>query len=294
MILYSIRNWATLFENNRTRELKRLDWVPLPNKQDGDGYTMIMEMKNGPAIFGTWVALLQVASRGSHPIGRCGNPAPCCDCRGTLLRDGGKPHDFVSLSRITRIPQQLVKEALDFLSSTDVNWLETADLPIPCDNPAPPRDNPAGECLEGKGRELKGRELKGMEVPVAPPVNKSKGTLDEVKAYCKEIGLPESDGQWFFDRCEGCGWKNGSNPIKDWKATVRAWTTAGYMASQKGKYGNNNKNTSLNPAADRRNAGTIGSTDWGEVERRNQQAAKREAEKLAPGQAGNETQPPTA
>jgi len=50
-----------MYENNRTRELKRLEWFPMPNKQDGDGYTLIMEQKDGPAIFGAWVACVQIA-----------------------------------------------------------------------------------------------------------------------------------------------------------------------------------------------------------------------------------------
>jgi hypothetical protein len=65
------------------------------------------------------------------------------------------------------------------------------------------------------------------------PKPKYRGSLEECKAYCKSIDLPETDGEWFYDKCQGNGWKNGGEPIKDWKATIRAWKTAGYMASQK-------------------------------------------------------------
>ena len=41
--------------------------------------------------------------------------------------------------------------------------------------------------------------------------------------YCRERGLPETDGQWFYDKCEGCGWTNNGKAIKDWRATVRQW-----------------------------------------------------------------------
>jgi len=60
-----------------------------------------------------------------------------------------------------------------------------------------------------------------------------KPTLDDCKEFCKSVGLPETDGEWFFYKCEGCDWKNNGKPIKDWKATIRAWKLAGHMASQK-------------------------------------------------------------
>jgi len=70
-----IKNWDKHFENNRTRDLKQMRWVPFPNSHDGDGYTELVEHKNGPAHLGCWVAIVQVASK--------------CDTRGTLLRGGG-------------------------------------------------------------------------------------------------------------------------------------------------------------------------------------------------------------
>lgn len=147
MTLYKIKNWDRLFENNRTRELKTLQWVPLPNKQDGDGYTAIMAMKNGPAIFGAWVACVQIASR--------------CDPRGTLLRDGGKPHDCDSLARMSRMPKTLIQEMLETLSSNDINWLISDGCQIPASSVAGGCGNLALECLEGNGMEGKGK--KGME-----------------------------------------------------------------------------------------------------------------------------------
>lgn len=71
--------------------------------------------------------------------------------------------------------------------------------------------------------------------------NKAKCSVSDAEEYCASISLPKSDGQWFVDKCEGSGWKNGGEPIKDWKATIRAWKTAGYMASQKGGNGTGTK-----------------------------------------------------
>jgi len=72
--------------------------------------------------------------------------------------------------------------------------------------------------------------------------SKCKGTLDELKEFAKEIGLPESDGESCFFKWEGNGWKNGTNRVKDWKATMRSWKSAGYMPSQK-QTGQNHKET---------------------------------------------------
>lgn len=152
---FRIKDWATLYENNRTRELKSLSWVPIPNKQDGDGYTLLMERKNGVALYGCWIACVMIASR--------------CDVRGTLLRDGGKPHDSASLSRMSRIPEALIKEMLEVCSDRDLGWLEMVDYEgeatysaSSCDNPALYCDDTASECLEGKER-IEGKEGNGKE-----------------------------------------------------------------------------------------------------------------------------------
>lgn len=63
--------------------------------------------------------------------------------------------------------------------------------------------------------------------------SKKKGTLEEIRAFCSEIELPESDGDSCFHRWEGNGWKNGNAQIKCWRSTIRSWKAAGYMPSQK-------------------------------------------------------------
>lgn len=61
-----------------------------------------------------------------------------------------------------------------------------------------------------------------------------RGTLEELKSYALEIGLPASDGSFMFDHWSANGWKNGENPSKDWKAGMRKWKAQSYMPSQKG------------------------------------------------------------
>lgn len=120
-VLYRIRDWNEHFENNRTREMKRMAWIPVPNKQDGDGYTALLDHPDGPAHYGAWHAILQVASK--------------CRPRGTLLRDGAGPHDAPSIGRIARMPVDVVASALERLSSKEIGWIEVLDpetlTPIP-------------------------------------------------------------------------------------------------------------------------------------------------------------------
>ena len=43
-----------------------------------------------------------------------------------------------------------------------------------------------------------------------------------MQKYCTERGN-SIDGERFFDWYESRGWLVGTNPMKDWKATVRTW-----------------------------------------------------------------------
>ena len=109
---YRIKDWESHFENNRTRELSKLRFVIMPNKQDGDGYTELVEHPNGAAHLGAWCAIVQVASK--------------CSPRGTLLREAGRPHDSGSLARQTRIRKEVFDEVLPRLTGS-IGWVEELD-----------------------------------------------------------------------------------------------------------------------------------------------------------------------
>ena len=75
--------------------------------------------------------------------------------------------------------------------------------------------------MEGNGMGKRNKEGRG------------RGTLEEVVSFVSELGLPASDGESCFHKWEGNDWTNGGKKIADWKATIRSWKAAGYMASQK-------------------------------------------------------------
>ena len=53
-----------------------------------------------------------------------------------------------------------------------------------------------------------------------------KPTLDEILEYCDEIDS-RVDPEVFRDYYESQGWMVGQNPMKDWKASIRAWENRG-------------------------------------------------------------------
>lgn len=159
-----IRNWDGDYENNRTRELKKLEWVPVPNQLDGDGYTELVDHPEGAAHLGAWLAIVQIASK--------------CETRGTLSRKGARPHNAASLARISRIPVHVFEDVIPRLM--EIGWLEELDDKglvtqglgtSPQDDAGFPQGDaglsqdvaPRVRALrEGNGREEKGMEGNGI------------------------------------------------------------------------------------------------------------------------------------
>lgn len=138
MPTFRIRNWNAHFENNRTRDMKRMSWVPIPVKLAGDGYTEMIEGKDGPAVYGAWIACVLVAAS--------------CDPRGTLLRGNGEPHDPQSLSRITRIRTPIIQNMLE--RAQGVGWIE--DIAIPQEGAGIPQESALSGRKESEGRNSNG------------------------------------------------------------------------------------------------------------------------------------------
>lgn len=73
----------------------------------------------------------------------------------------------------------------------------------------------------------------------------------EVADYCKALGLPPTDAEYFWNKWVGNGYKNNKSPMKDWQAVIRSWKAAGHCPSQQQKHGNQKNN-----AESTRNVGT--------------------------------------
>lgn len=184
---YVIRNWAQHYETHETKKLRRLTWLPTPNKHDGRGFRRLMRLPNGPAIYGAWILIAQVASK--MPV------------RGVLADEDG-PLDAEDLSDKTGAPQELFVKALSVLSSPELKicWLDTTknaeNLPTRREN-LPPSPDVSGESAallpasgnEGKGMEGKGREgTEGADVVFEPDPMELQ---PRVRAFCKRSGFSD-------------------------------------------------------------------------------------------------------
>ncbi len=108
--VYRVRDWDSIYENNRSRTVKELQWVPIPNRFDGEGYTLVMSNPDAAKIFTAFVLILEVASR--------------CNPRGTLVKADGRPHTPESLALKTRGQREWFELSFPFLSSPEIRWLE--------------------------------------------------------------------------------------------------------------------------------------------------------------------------
>ena len=160
MTTYRIRNWDEHFENNRTRDMKDMRWVPVPNKHDGEGYAYIMSLKDGISIYGAWHLILQVASK--------------CKERGTLLRDDGTPLLAKSIAIKSRGDEKTIQRALEICCSPEVDWIE-ALTEEPQEGAEIPQE-PARKGREWNG--IEGREENGME-----SVRSAMGRQDVIEAW---------------------------------------------------------------------------------------------------------------
>lgn len=114
MTTYRIKDWDKHFENSRTRSMKKLDYILVPNKHDGDGFTSLMAYRDGTALFGAWMLILEAASK--------------CFPRGTLLRNAESAHDATSLARVTGGSKKVIERALQVLSGKEIGWIEKITL----------------------------------------------------------------------------------------------------------------------------------------------------------------------
>ena len=92
-------------------------------------------------------------------------------------------------------------------------------------NEMEPREEKEKEKENEKEKEKeKERERIGAAPLVSAAASRalSVPTLEEVEAYCRERGN-QVDPQYFYDYYAANGWRVGKNPMRDWRAAVRAW-----------------------------------------------------------------------
>ena len=198
MKIYKIRDWAALFENNRSRTVIELSWVPIPNRHDGENFSLIMAQPDGAKIFSAWILMLQVASR--------------CQPRGTLVRDNKIPHNADSLAMKTRAPKEWFDLGLNFLEN-NTDWLEIVDnwqatasvMAPPCQETDPSRARAEWNGMEGKeGKEWNGREV---EKVLDPPLVRLMASLNAAYQRSSKQAWNYSDEQAAVDLLKRENWE---------------------------------------------------------------------------------------
>ena len=108
--MYVIKQWAKHFENNRSREVQKPSWVAQPNSHDTSGYRALVSRPDGPALYGVWCVLVQIASR--------------CRPHGCLVKENGTPHTAESIALRSGMPVELVTKCLETIQLPEIDWVE--------------------------------------------------------------------------------------------------------------------------------------------------------------------------
>lgn len=207
---YSIRNWNEFYENSRSRTVKDLSWVPVPNKHDGETFAGIMAAENGAEIYSAWILILQVASK--------------CNPRGRLVKDNGTPHDARSLSIKTRAPEKWFSVALQYLAK-ETDWLSCDGDGTLSGSYQAPIAIPSGSCQLSAEERREGKGIEGKNGADKPqrPKGFEKPSIEAILMQCAKMGLPEQEGHKFLNHYESNGWRVGKNPMKSWQHALGNW-----------------------------------------------------------------------
>ena len=190
--LYRIKNWADNYENNRTREMKNMSWVPLPINLHGSGYVALMSKKNGPAMFGTWCALLELAAT--------------CEIRGTFSRGRGIPHTISTISSQLRIPEKLIAATLELLESEEIDWVESIESDIYKENPAPLPQANCGETAVKLRDDCGETAVSGRKEGIEG-ISIDQQKLQMVPIRAKRDNSPNKDQQGWFEEFWNLYWR---------------------------------------------------------------------------------------
>jgi len=116
-MIYGVTNWRTLYENADTRRRKNLGWVLTPNRHDSMAFgTLMAKGSEGLQIFGVWMVLLQLSSRGPY------------EYRGILCDSDGNPYSLEAMAVKTRVLISDLEKAIPVL--VDLGWMYGENTPI--------------------------------------------------------------------------------------------------------------------------------------------------------------------
>lgn len=143
MKAYHFKDWLTIYENNKSREVGQLSYFLHPNKLVGEGIGFTKMQPDGLELFGTLMFLKCVAST-SQPT----------RWRGWFVRNGSVM-DAMRIAALAGIPVAKVERALTFFSTTPMDWILHEEWP---GDTATTRGGHLGDTATTRGGEREGRK----------------------------------------------------------------------------------------------------------------------------------------
>ena len=122
------------FENSKSKHIRRLDWIPMPNKF-GLIYLRLVKGAHGPAHFGVWCAIIEYLSNQDK------------DNRNGWLTHNGKPKGIPlcgpEIAGFISMDLKVVERAIAALLTPEIGWLVEENPPTvshqsPTDTPPTP------------------------------------------------------------------------------------------------------------------------------------------------------------
>jgi hypothetical protein len=179
---YRIKDWNTIFENAESRKYKKLNWVPMPNKWDGLGFSRLRKHKNFISAFSGWSLIVQIASKMPQ--------------RGVLVTADGWELSPEDMADLTGCPVEVFRRAIEVLSDPKIGWIEEVSEEGVAVRQEPPEKLP--DCPESSGN-----LPESPEIPGKSPGSFGNITVEQNRTEQKEKKkppiIPQGGGLDLFD-----------------------------------------------------------------------------------------------
>lgn len=238
MMAYRITEWHACHETHESRKLQYMNWVPVPNKHDGLGFSHLKAHQDKVELYCAFQLMIQLAGKAPREL------------RGWLARPG-RPLDTRDMAAMTGFPQAIFEKAVQFFTAPEIAWLAYEELPAtmaelpltrgqktgrntaPSGESAGATGESAGQSGDAAGKKPTGREgIEGREGAPAPgsPAESEPliPTVEEVVAFCNgPAGIPSDYGRRYFEKKNDAPsyWFTGRGELLNWKHQLtRFWT----------------------------------------------------------------------
>lgn len=114
---WAIKQWDDVFEDYRSREVKRLRFLPFDLTRNSEAYRMLVSSRKGVEAYGVFWALVLVAAR--------------CPVRGVLADERGRSLSVARLAIKTGMSAEAIEDAIATLGNEDIGWLVRVQCPHP-------------------------------------------------------------------------------------------------------------------------------------------------------------------